>query len=200
MVLDAVAMPRWRRRWARPCSSAARGKMPLEEVSRHLWPFWLTTLIVLMLVTFIPPLAMTIRAGRGLEATPHQADAARRLDCRAAMSSEVQRISKTSTPRSSLAHARSAVTTRRSRWMASAMQARSPSERPAAWVAGHSSATRAASAAVNVTHSMPRGSIRPRTPSIAWSSRLTRVSASARLIVDIHAPESASVTRSLPGS
>jgi tripartite ATP-independent transporter DctM subunit len=38
----------------------AIGKVSLEEVSRHLWPFWLTMLIVLMLVTYVPPLAMTI--------------------------------------------------------------------------------------------------------------------------------------------
>jgi tripartite ATP-independent transporter DctM subunit len=38
----------------------AIGKVPLEEVSRHLWPFWITMVIVLLLVTFIPPLAMTI--------------------------------------------------------------------------------------------------------------------------------------------
>jgi tripartite ATP-independent transporter DctM subunit len=38
----------------------AIGKVSLEEVSRHLWPFWITMVIVLLLVTFVPPLAMTI--------------------------------------------------------------------------------------------------------------------------------------------
>lgn len=43
----------------------AIGKVPLEEMSRHLWPFWLTMLIVLMLVTYFPPLAMTIPSWAG---------------------------------------------------------------------------------------------------------------------------------------
>jgi tripartite ATP-independent transporter DctM subunit len=38
----------------------AIGKVSIEEVSRKLWPFWLTMLIVLLLVTYLPPLAMTI--------------------------------------------------------------------------------------------------------------------------------------------
>jgi tripartite ATP-independent transporter DctM subunit len=38
----------------------AIGKVPIEEVARKLWPFWLTMLIVLLLVTYVPPLAMTI--------------------------------------------------------------------------------------------------------------------------------------------
>jgi tripartite ATP-independent transporter DctM subunit len=38
----------------------AIGKVSLEDVSRHLWPFWITMVIVLLLVTFVPPLAMTI--------------------------------------------------------------------------------------------------------------------------------------------
>jgi tripartite ATP-independent transporter DctM subunit len=38
----------------------AIGKVSIEEVSRHLWPFWITMVIVLLLVTFVPPLAMTI--------------------------------------------------------------------------------------------------------------------------------------------
>jgi TRAP-type C4-dicarboxylate transport system permease large subunit len=38
----------------------AIGKVTLEEVSRQLWPFWIVMVIVLMLVTYIPPLAMTI--------------------------------------------------------------------------------------------------------------------------------------------
>jgi tripartite ATP-independent transporter DctM subunit len=38
----------------------AIGKVPIEEASRHLWPFWLTMLVVLMLVTYVPMLAMTI--------------------------------------------------------------------------------------------------------------------------------------------
>ena len=38
----------------------AIGKVSIEEVSRKLWPFWLTMLIVLLLVTYFPPFAMTI--------------------------------------------------------------------------------------------------------------------------------------------
>jgi tripartite ATP-independent transporter DctM subunit len=38
----------------------AIGKVSIEEASRGLWPFWLAMLVVLMLVTFVPPLAMTI--------------------------------------------------------------------------------------------------------------------------------------------
>jgi tripartite ATP-independent transporter DctM subunit len=38
----------------------AIGKVPIERASRHLWPFWLAMLIVLMLVTYIPALALWI--------------------------------------------------------------------------------------------------------------------------------------------
>jgi TRAP-type C4-dicarboxylate transport system permease large subunit len=38
----------------------AIGKVSIEEAARGLWPFWLAMLAVLMLVTFVPPLAMTI--------------------------------------------------------------------------------------------------------------------------------------------
>ena len=34
--------------------------MPIERVSRKLWPFWLTMFIVLMLVTYVPAISMTV--------------------------------------------------------------------------------------------------------------------------------------------
>ncbi len=38
----------------------AIGKIPIEKATRHLWPFWLAMLAVLMLVTYVPVLAMWI--------------------------------------------------------------------------------------------------------------------------------------------
>lgn len=38
----------------------AIGKVPIERAARHLWPFWITMLIVLMLVTYIPALSLWI--------------------------------------------------------------------------------------------------------------------------------------------
>jgi tripartite ATP-independent transporter DctM subunit len=38
----------------------AVGKVPIERASRHLWPFWLAMVAVLLLVTFNPNLAMWI--------------------------------------------------------------------------------------------------------------------------------------------
>jgi tripartite ATP-independent transporter DctM subunit len=38
----------------------AIGKIPIERAARHLWPFWITMLIVLMLVTYIPALSLWI--------------------------------------------------------------------------------------------------------------------------------------------
>ena len=38
----------------------AVGKVPLERAVRHLWPFWIAMLVVLMLVTYIPEFAMWI--------------------------------------------------------------------------------------------------------------------------------------------
>jgi tripartite ATP-independent transporter DctM subunit len=38
----------------------AIGKVPIDRCARSLWPFWLTMFIVLMLVTYFEPLAMTI--------------------------------------------------------------------------------------------------------------------------------------------
>jgi len=38
----------------------AIGKVPIEAVARSLWPFWIAMLVVLLLVTYVPPLAMTI--------------------------------------------------------------------------------------------------------------------------------------------
>jgi tripartite ATP-independent transporter DctM subunit len=38
----------------------AIGKVGVDRVARTLWPFWLAMLIVLMLVTYVPPLAMWI--------------------------------------------------------------------------------------------------------------------------------------------
>ncbi|MHA1154016.1 MAG: TRAP transporter large permease [Alphaproteobacteria bacterium] len=38
----------------------AVGKVPIERASRHLWPFWLAMVVVLLLVTFNPKLAMWI--------------------------------------------------------------------------------------------------------------------------------------------
>ncbi len=38
----------------------AIGKVPIERASRHLWPFWIAMLVVLMLVTYIPALALWI--------------------------------------------------------------------------------------------------------------------------------------------
>ncbi len=36
----------------------AIGKVPIERVSRHLWPFWIAMLVVLMLVTYVPALTL----------------------------------------------------------------------------------------------------------------------------------------------
>ncbi len=38
----------------------AIGKIPIEKATRHLWPFWLAMLVVLMLVTYFPFFAMWI--------------------------------------------------------------------------------------------------------------------------------------------
>jgi tripartite ATP-independent transporter DctM subunit len=38
----------------------AIGKVPIERASRHLWTFWIAMLIVLLLVTYIPALALWI--------------------------------------------------------------------------------------------------------------------------------------------
>ncbi len=38
----------------------AIGKIPIERATRHLWPFWLAMLVVLMLVTYFPVFAMWI--------------------------------------------------------------------------------------------------------------------------------------------
>jgi tripartite ATP-independent transporter DctM subunit len=38
----------------------AIGKVPMERVARTIWPFWLAMLVVLLLVTYLPFLAMTI--------------------------------------------------------------------------------------------------------------------------------------------
>ena len=38
----------------------AIGKVPIERASRHLWPFWLAMLVVLLLVTYIPALTLWI--------------------------------------------------------------------------------------------------------------------------------------------
>jgi TRAP-type C4-dicarboxylate transport system permease large subunit len=38
----------------------AIGKLPIERASRHLWPFWIAMLVVLMLVTYIPALSLWI--------------------------------------------------------------------------------------------------------------------------------------------
>ncbi len=38
----------------------AIGKVPIERASRHLWPFWIAMLVVLMLVTYIPALSLWI--------------------------------------------------------------------------------------------------------------------------------------------
>ncbi len=38
----------------------AIGKIPIEKATRHLWPFWLAMLVVLMLVTYVPALALWI--------------------------------------------------------------------------------------------------------------------------------------------
>ena len=35
----------------------AIGKISIEHAARHLWPFWLAMLVVLLLVTYIPALA-----------------------------------------------------------------------------------------------------------------------------------------------
>jgi tripartite ATP-independent transporter DctM subunit len=40
----------------------AIGKVSVEHVARHLWPFWLAMFVVLMLVTYIPALSMTVPA------------------------------------------------------------------------------------------------------------------------------------------
>ena len=38
----------------------AIGKIPIERATRHLWPFWLAMLVVLMLVTYIPAFSLWI--------------------------------------------------------------------------------------------------------------------------------------------
>jgi tripartite ATP-independent transporter DctM subunit len=38
----------------------AIGKIPIERAARHLWPFWLAMLAVLMLVTYVPALSLWI--------------------------------------------------------------------------------------------------------------------------------------------
>jgi tripartite ATP-independent transporter DctM subunit len=38
----------------------AIGKVPIERASRHLWPFWLAMLAVLILVTYIPAISLWI--------------------------------------------------------------------------------------------------------------------------------------------
>ena len=38
----------------------AIGKIPIERATRHLWPFWLAMLVVLMLVTYFPFFAMWV--------------------------------------------------------------------------------------------------------------------------------------------
>jgi tripartite ATP-independent transporter DctM subunit len=38
----------------------AIGKLPIEKATRHLWPFWLAMLAVLVLVTYIPALALWV--------------------------------------------------------------------------------------------------------------------------------------------
>jgi tripartite ATP-independent transporter DctM subunit len=38
----------------------AIGKVPIEQAARHLWPFWLAMFVVLMLVTYLPALALWI--------------------------------------------------------------------------------------------------------------------------------------------
>jgi len=38
----------------------AIGKVPIERVARHLWPFWIVMLVVLMLVTYIPALSLWV--------------------------------------------------------------------------------------------------------------------------------------------
>jgi tripartite ATP-independent transporter DctM subunit len=38
----------------------AIGKVPIERASRHLWPFWIAMLVVLLLVTYIPALTLWI--------------------------------------------------------------------------------------------------------------------------------------------
>ncbi len=38
----------------------AIGKVPIERASRHLWPFWLAMLVVLLLVTYIPALTLWV--------------------------------------------------------------------------------------------------------------------------------------------
>jgi tripartite ATP-independent transporter DctM subunit len=38
----------------------AIGKVPIERASRHLWPFWIAMLVVLLLVTYIPALTLWV--------------------------------------------------------------------------------------------------------------------------------------------
>ena len=38
----------------------AIGKVPIERAARHLWTFWIAMLVVLLLVTYIPALALWI--------------------------------------------------------------------------------------------------------------------------------------------
>ncbi len=38
----------------------AIGKVPIERAARNLWPFWIAMLVVLLLVTYVPALALWI--------------------------------------------------------------------------------------------------------------------------------------------
>ncbi len=38
----------------------AIGKVPIERAARHLWPFWIAMLVVLLLVTYVPALSLWI--------------------------------------------------------------------------------------------------------------------------------------------
>jgi tripartite ATP-independent transporter DctM subunit len=38
----------------------AIGKIPIERATRHLWPFWIAMLVVLMLVTYVPAISLWI--------------------------------------------------------------------------------------------------------------------------------------------
>ena len=38
----------------------AIGRVPIERAARHLWPFWLAMLVVLILATYVPALSLWV--------------------------------------------------------------------------------------------------------------------------------------------
>ena len=47
----------------------AIGKIPIDQAARGLWPFWIAMFVVLMLVTYFEPIAMTVPRLGGILST-----------------------------------------------------------------------------------------------------------------------------------